>query len=285
MAKADSSGAQSNGASTDGLQARGSERQRLDARGPQVHGAGTHSADSNSADSYSSEAGGAGVNAERTSRKPIEQRARLVIGAACALMLANCGGPHPTAFKNKVFYDYGADGVQDLSALFETHYPPLDLGPVQPNPEYRGVTILNGLVRFSRPINWRIRRASNDETQRFVEYVSPRQYMVSIYERTEPADAPWHEVMKSYEEQVKADGAQIIGKPYPGATWNSQARVYDVERSIKAPKRPLKTFSREYLARGKDRIVLIQVVHPEATLEPIGDELLRVMTHLQVQPD
>lgn len=202
-----------------------------------------------------------------------------------ALALVACGGPHPSATKNKVFYDYGADGVQDLSVLFEVHYPPLDFGAREPNPEYKGVTILNGLVRFSRPLNWRIRRASNDETQRFIEYVSPRQYMVSIYERVEGAGAPWHEVMKVYEDQVKAEGAKIIGKPYAGATWNSQARVYDVERSVKAPKRPLKTYSREYLARGKDRIVLIQVVHPQQNLEPLGDELLRVMTHLQVQPE
>lgn len=207
------------------------------------------------------------------------------LGLIMAVAATACGGPHPSAFKNRVFYDYGADGVQDLSALFEVHYPPLDLGSREPNPEYRGVTILNGLVRFSRPMNWRIRRASNEETLRFVEYVSPKQYMVSIYERVESAGAPWHEVMKSYEDQVKADGAKIVGLPYAGATWNSQARVYDVERSVKAPKRPLKTFSREYLARGKDRIVLIQVVHPEQTLAPIGDELVRVMTHLQVLPE
>lgn len=206
---------------------------------------------------------------------------RVAVGLV-ALAVTACGGPHPSAFKNRVFYDYGADGVQDLSALFEIHYPPLDLGPREPNPEYRGVIIMDGLVRFSRPLNWRIRRASNDETQRFVEYVSPKQYMVSIYERVEDAGAPWHEVMQSYEAQVKADGAKIIGLPYPGATWNSQARIYDVERSVKAPKRPLKTYSREYLARGNNRIVLIQVVHPEQTIEPIGDELLRVMTHLQV---
>lgn len=218
-------------------------------------------------------------------RSPRPSRPLTMLGVVVALVTSACGGPHPSAFKNKVFYDYGADGVQDLSLLFETHYPPLDLASTEPNPEYRGVTILDGLVRFSRPVNWRIRRASNEETQRFIEYVSPQQYMVSIYERVEPANAPWHEVMKSYEDQVKEDGAKIIGKPYAGATWNAQARVYDVERSVKAPKRPMKTFSREYLARGEDRIVLIQVVHPESTLEPIGHELRRVMTHLQVQPD
>lgn len=199
-----------------------------------------------------------------------------VAGVACA------GGPDPSAFRNRVFYDFGGVGSAELAKSFETPYPPLDLEQAPPAMGYMGVEVLGGSVRLSRPKAWVIRRASNEPERRFIEYVSPNQVMFAVYERVESPREPWRAVMQRYEGEVEKSGGIVLGKPVPAATWNAQARAYDIERPVAAPKAPYVNHSREYLARSEHRIVLIQMVRPSESMQPVTGELLRVIETLQV---
>jgi hypothetical protein len=212
------------------------------------------------------------------------RRTALALAAgALALMNGGCGGAHtpdPIAFTNRVFYNYD-DPNADLAA-FEQRYPPLDLAEQAPNPEYIGVSVIGANIHLSRPKNWVVRTASNKETERYIEYVSPNEYIFSIYERVDSPSDPWREVMGRYEDAVKGDGAELLGSRVPVSTWNAQGRAYVVRRQVKASKSPFISVSREYLARSDHRIVLVQVVHQTATLKPVSDELLRVVQTLEI---
>jgi hypothetical protein len=200
----------------------------------------------------------------------------IAFGVACA------GGPDPSAFRNRVFYDFDGTGGPDLAKAFETPYPPLDLEQAPPAIGYIGVEVLEGSVRLSRPKAWLIRRASNEPERRFIEYVSPNQLMFAVYERIESPREPWRVVMQRYEEEVEKSGGIVLGRPVPAATWNAQARAYDIERPVAAPKAPYVNYSREYLTRSGKRIVLIQMVHPSDSMKPVTGELMRVIQTLQV---
>jgi hypothetical protein len=206
-------------------------------------------------------------------------RAVLVTGGS--LGLCGCAGtPDPIAFKNRVFYQY--DDPTANAASFEQHYAPLDLAQRDPNPEYEGVSVIGGNIHLSRPTNWKIRTASNKPEERYIEYVSPNEYLFAIYERLDSPSDPWLEVMDRYEKGVKEDGAEILGSRVPISTWNAQGRAYVVRRTVKAAKSPFVSVSREILARSDHRIVLVQIVHQTSTLKPVSDELLRVMETLEI---
>jgi hypothetical protein len=203
---------------------------------------------------------------------------------ALALGLGALGcsaSPDPIAFQNRVFYHYDDPLSSDTSA-FEQRYPPLDLAEQTPNPEYIGVTLIGGSIHLSRPKNWVIRTASNKPEERYIEYVSPNEYIFSIYERVDSPEDVWREVMSRYEEAVKAEGAELLGARVPVATWNAQGRAYVVRRQVKAAKAPYISVSREFLARSDHRVVLVQIVHQTSTLQPVSDELLRVVATLEV---
>lgn len=196
-------------------------------------------------------------------------------------MLA-CGGPSPTATRNRTFYDWAVatgDGSQDA---FEQLYPPLDLGEQAPNPAYVGVTVLRGGVHLSKPKNWKMREAGNVPGQSYLSYISPNAYSFALYERPDSPLDPWRDVMAHYETDAKNSGAKIIGKRVPLATGVGQGRAYTVERAVDAAKRPLVSRSREYLVRGETRIVLVQIVHSGENLSEVDDELLRVIDTLEV---
>lgn len=198
------------------------------------------------------------------------------------LMPLGCrGAPEPIAFENRVFYHYDDPNAAELS-LFEQRYPPLDLGERAPNPEYWGVTVLTGAVHISRPKNWILRTASLKPEERFVEYVSPNEYLFSIYERVDSPEDVWRDILKRYEDDAKKDGAEILGGRVPLATWNAQGRAYLVRRRIKAAKAPFMTTAHEFLARSDHRVVLVQVVHQTQSIAPLSDELLRVVQTLHV---
>jgi len=193
-----------------------------------------------------------------------------------------CGAhtPDPIAFQNRVFYNYD-DPNADVTA-FEQRYPPLDLGEQAPNPEYIGVSVIGTNIHLSRPKNWVVRTASNKEQERYIEYVSPNEYVFSIYERVDSPTDVWREVMGRYEGTVKGDGAELLGQRVPVSTWNAQGRAYVVRRQVKAAKSPFISVSREYLARSDHRVVLVQILHQTATLKPVSDELLRVIATLEI---
>jgi hypothetical protein len=196
-----------------------------------------------------------------------------VLSSGCA------SNPDPSAFKNRTFYEYGAGAQASIpKEEFERPYAPLDIS----TRNYIGVQVLTGIVRFSRPSNWVIRRASVTPEQRYIEYISPSQVMVTIYERLESPLDTWQDVMSRYEAELATDGAKIIGKPFAVASFNAQGREYVVERSVPAPKVPFVNRSREFILRGSERIVLVQVVHQGDGPGHISDEVLPVLTSMQV---
>ena len=203
-----------------------------------------------------------------------------LIAPSLLLLACHKQQPDPVAFENRVFYHYS-----DLNAdpsPFEQRYPPLDLGERAPNPEYIGVSVIGANIHLSRPKNWVIRTASNKPEERFIEYVSPNEYIFAIYERVDSPEDLWRDIMARYEEDAKTSGAELLGARVPVSTWNAQGRAYVVRRHVPAAKAPFVNVSREYLARSDHRVVLIQVVHQTATLAPVSDELLRAIETLEI---
>jgi hypothetical protein len=190
-------------------------------------------------------------------------------------------GDPVVAQRNAVFYAWDTTGARSRTE-HERPYPPLDLKQAA-GPSFTGVEVLEGAVRLSRPDNWVVRAASSAPGARYIQYVSPNEYVFSVYERNESPDALWPEVLARYEKDLGDAKAQIVHKAVPIATWNAQGRAYLVSRKVPAAKGPFVNFSREYLARAQRRVVLVQVVHPTSGLEPLSKELSRVMETLQVQ--
>jgi hypothetical protein len=99
-----------------------------------------------------------------------------------ALFAAGCGGS-PTAPKDdEVFYLHGG-GVIDKDRSWEVYFPKLDKDKTVTLPRQIGVGVLDGDVRFARPIDWTVRDASYTPERRFISYTSPRQFTFSIFER------------------------------------------------------------------------------------------------------
>lgn len=204
----------------------------------------------------------------------------LGIGIVAINAVGCAHAPDPVAFDNRVFYHY-YDANADPSA-FEKRYPPLDLEERTPNPEYLGVEVLGSTIRLSRPRNWVMRTASNQPTERFIEYISPNQYVFAIYERVDSPLDLWRDVMGRYEGAAKESGAELLGARIPVATWNAQGRGYVVRRFIPGAKAPFRNMAREYILRSEHRVVLMQIVYPTETIQPVNDELMRAVQTLEV---
>lgn len=204
--------------------------------------------------------------------------ARLVLPVVPLAVLCSCG-PSETAFENRVYYHFGTNG--DQWGDFESPYPPLDLQP-DDQKGYQGVHILQGTVRISRRVDWKIRRASNQPEGRFIEYVSPRQVLFSVYERVESPAESWSTIVERYLAETEEQGGKVEEDPVPRVLGNAQARAFDVERKVPASKTPYRVQSREYLARGNGRVVLVQIVHQGSTMDPHVGELMRVIQTMQV---
>ncbi len=208
---------------------------------------------------------------------------KLVAGALLAgIATLGCSGAQDTATQNRTFYDWtvatGATGAAD----FEQRYPPLDLAAAAPLPEYVGVTVLRGGIHLSRPRNWMLRDGTNQPGQAFVQYISPNAYSFAVYERPEAPSELWRDVMQRFEDDASSVGAKVVGGRVPMATFEGQGRAYTIERQVEAAKRPLASRSREYLIRGRSRIVLVQIVHEGEDLSAVDQELSRVVRTLQV---
>jgi len=209
----------------------------------------------------------------------------------CALLLGavlcGCGpaAPPPIALENRVFYpgEDQAAASSGASGAIERPYPPLDQNEGKDLPAYVGVSVLGGTVHLSRPANWKIRRASIAPERRFVEYVSPNEYLFAIYERVDSPIDLWRDVLGRYQKDVKAKGGEIVGERIPVATWNAQGREFIVRRTVKGQRAPYAHLSNEVMLRGEHRIELVQVVHQGESIAPIGGELLRVMETLELR--
>jgi len=207
-------------------------------------------------------------------------RATCGVLALAAGLFGCSSAPEPLAFQNKVFYEYDSYSRQSLRDI-EVHYPPLDKRESPPLPEYVGISVFGGAVHLSRPRDWVVRAASAQPEHRYVEYVSPKEYVVGVYETLESPLDPWLDVMGRYEKQAADSGADMLGQRIPMATWNAQGRGYLVRRPVAAAKGPLVNYSNEYLLRGEHRIVLLQIVHPDEKLATAA-ELRRVVETIQL---
>lgn len=205
---------------------------------------------------------------------------RLPLALVFLCALPGCGGGiESVAEQNKTFYAYDS-ASKDLVDQFEAAYPPLDYKSEPPNPEYHGVSVLAGHVHVSRPTEWLLRKASNEPGRRYVQYISPKEYVFSIYEWPDHPDAPWREVIGRFEDAAKKDHAELLEQRIPMATWNGQARAYVLRRRIPAAKQAWVNTSLELLTRNENRIVLVQIVHQGDELADLTDELLRVVNTL-----
>lgn len=198
------------------------------------------------------------------------------------LASAGCGGGiRQVAEQNRTFYAYDT-ATQDEIELFEQPFPPLDLAAQENTPDFMGVTVLAGHVHLSRPKEWTLSRASNEPGRRYVQYISPKEYVAAVYEWPDHPDAPWREVIARYEDDAKKERAEIVESRIPMATFNAQARGFVVRRRVPAAKQPFVNSSLELLARSENRIVLVQIVHQGESLSPLAPELLRLLSTMRV---
>jgi hypothetical protein len=206
----------------------------------------------------------------------------LALGVSGLAFAAGCSRtPDAVAFQNRVFYEGEAGADIDLKEFLEKPYAPLD-GTSPPALEHEGVEILGGVARLSRPKDWIIRQGSNRPEGRFIEYVSPRQVVFSVYERLESPHDTWTDLIGRYKADTEKQGGVFLGEGVPFSTWDTQARAFDIRRGVPAGPEPLVSYSREYLARSPHRVVLIQIVRPREEYGAAEGEFLRVMTTLSV---
>lgn len=182
--------------------------------------------------------------------------------AATAASALGCGGS-PTAPQEDVVYYLHERGVIDRRYSWERYYPPLDRDETPRLPRRVGVAIFDGDVRLSRPIDWYLATADYTPERRFISYQSPRQFVFNIYERTDPVDATWDEVLKRYEEDIEAKGSVIVAGRIPVASANAQGRSYLIQTNLEAKPEPFGTLAHEIVLRTEDRIMLVQIVHGE----------------------
>jgi hypothetical protein len=200
--------------------------------------------------------------------------------AASAVFAAGCGGSPSAPKTDEVFYLHGG-GVIDKDKSWEVYFPKLDKEKTVTLPRFVGVGVLDGDVRFSRPIDWTIRDASYTPERRFIQYQSPRQFTFSIYERVDPNREPWSEVLKRYEEETRGQGATLLANRQPIGTANSQGRAYLMRTTVKAKPKPYEAFSTEILVRSEERVLLVQIVH-RGHIDPIGEEVSQAVSSLVV---
>jgi hypothetical protein len=131
-----------------------------------------------------------------------------------------CGGTPTAPSEDETFYLHQR-GVIDKRYSWERYFPPLDRDATPLLQRRVGVALFDGTVRLSRPIDWYLRTADNTPSGRLISYQSPRQFLFSIYERTDPEGDTWTDVLKRYEDQVQKDGAKIVAGRIPVATANA----------------------------------------------------------------
>jgi hypothetical protein len=166
----------------------------------------------------------------------------------------------------------------------EMPYPPLDL-PAQtgaPGSGYMGVSILGGSVRFSRPVSWQIRRGSSAQGRRFIEYISPHEYVFAVYERDDAKGSAWSDVLHQYEADATKANVEWVGKAVPIAGYDTQGREYILRRKVKGQRAPYVNTSREFLFRGEHGFASVELVHQGQSDAAIEGEILRTVATLSV---
>lgn len=196
-----------------------------------------------------------------------------------AALAVGCGGSPTAPARDDVFYLHGA-GIVDRSYSYEIYYPPLDTAATDRLPRAFGVGLFLGDVRMSRPVDWSIRAADYTPEHRFVSYQSPRQFVFSVYERVDPVTDSWPTLLGRYEGDVAAQGSDLLASRIPTATANAQGRSYVVRTKLSS-KPELYAFAHEVLVRSPERVMLVQITHPE-NIESSVDEMAAAVRSLLV---
>ncbi len=197
-----------------------------------------------------------------------------------AMLSLACGGSPTAPRDDEVFYLHGG-GVIDKDKSWEVYFPKLDRDKTTTMPRLIGVGVLDGDVRFARPIDWTVRDADYTPEKRFISYQSPRQFSFSIFERVDPDRDTWSEVAKRFEEETKAQGAVMLANRQPVGTANAQGRAYLMRTTVKAKPKPFEAFSTEILVRSDQRVLLVQIVH-RGHIDPIGEEVSSALSSMVV---
>lgn len=200
-----------------------------------------------------------------------------VVGVA-ALAIAGCGGAEQAPQRDDVFYLHGG-GVIDSSKSYETYFPKLDHEKTLHVPRLVGVGVLQGDVRFARPIDWSLRDADYTNEKRFISYQSPRQFVFSILERVDPPTDTWSEVLKRYEVETRDLGGKIFASRQPIGTANGQGRAYLLRSTVRGKPTNFYSYATEILVRNDKRVLLVQVVH-KGEIDDIADEVNAAISSL-----
>jgi len=210
----------------------------------------------------------------------VEKIAVTTLALALSATTVACGGSPTAPERDQVFYLH-ARGVIDKNYSWERYFPPLDREPTARLARRVGVAVLDGDVRFSRPIDWYLRTADYTPERRQISYQSPRQFVFTIYEKTDPVEVTWGVLLDRYEEDVKNAGSQILSARVPVATANAQGRSYLLKTELPARPKNVETFAHEIMVRSDERILLVQVVH-EQNIEPAIDEVVDALRSMLV---
>lgn len=185
----------------------------------------------------------------------------VIVAAGTLLGLGGCGGSPTAPDRDQVFYLHDR-GVVDKRYSWERYFAPLDFEQTRVLPRRVGVAVLDGDVRLSRPVDWVLRSADYTPERRYISWQSPRSFVFTIYERTDPVRVTWDALLERYEESVVKNGSQILAGRIPFSTANAQGREYILKTAI--PSRPdLESFAHEVVVRSDERVLLVQVVHGE----------------------
>jgi hypothetical protein len=196
-----------------------------------------------------------------------------------AVVALGCGGSPTAPARDDVFYLHGG-GVIDRNYSWEIYFPPLNAEPTERLPKYVGVGVMLGDIRLSRPLDWSIRTADYTPQHRFISYQSPRQFIFSIYERIDPIEGTWPELLQRYEKDVDGQGSDLLAGRIPMATANTQGRSFIVKTRV--PSKPdFQSYSHEVLVRSQNRVLLVQIVHGE-NIESSADEMAAALKSLIV---
>jgi hypothetical protein len=182
--------------------------------------------------------------------------------AACGALSLGCAAEAPAVTQRSgTFYQYDELAFGSGTSPFERPNQAFDRAATPARGALIGVDVLGGAVSFARPPGWRIRRASLQPERRYIEYVSPRQYVFALYERTDAPGDSWNDVLTRYEDDAKASKAELLSKRVPVAAAFLPGRAYVVKRNVRGARGPYVSRSREALFRSDTRVVLAVLVH------------------------
>lgn len=207
----------------------------------------------------------------------------LFAAASCLvvpLTVVGCGGAERAPEKDEVFYLHGG-GVIDKDKSYETYFPRLDHEKTVTTPRLVGVGVLNGDLRFARPIDWTIRDANYTAEKRFISYQSPRQFIFSVFERLDPPTDPWTEVEARYEKETRDLAGKFIALRQPIGTAGGQGRAYLLKSKVRGKPENFDSYATEILLRGDRRVLLVQIVH-SGEIDAIADEVNRAVSSMVV---